>query len=115
MKSVGVRLALWYALASVLTLALLFRAGRYLLEQHVIQNLDLLNAAQLEQIKERFGPEPAQLTPAEIRERMRETNELTSTRFYIEIHRPGDAKRIRTAEDSVREAREENGDGEDEE
>lgn len=91
MKSVGVRLAFWYALASVLTLALLFRAGRFLLEQHVIQNLDLLNAAQLEQIKERFGPDPAGLTPAEIRERMRETNELTSARFYIEIHRPGDA------------------------
>ena len=68
MKSVGVRLALWYALASVLTLALLFRAGRYLLEQHVIRSLDLLNATQFEQMKERFGPEAAALTPADIRE-----------------------------------------------
>lgn len=91
MKSVGARLAFWYALASVLTLALLFRAGRYVLEQHVIHNLDLLNAAQFEQTRERFGPDPGRLSPVEIRERMRETNEFTSARFYVEIHRPGDA------------------------
>ena len=90
MKSVGVRLAVWYALASVLTLALLFRAGRFLLEQHVIRSLDLLNAAQFEQIRDRFGPNPAALTPTELRERMRETTELTSARFYMEIRRPGD-------------------------
>ena len=90
MKSVGVRLAFWYALASVLTLALLFRAGRYLLEQHVIHNLDLLNVAQFEEIRDRFGPNPAELSPAEMRERMRETNELNTARFYIEIHRPDD-------------------------
>ena len=88
MKSVGVRLAFWYALASVLTLALLFRAGRYLLEQHVIRSLDLLNAAQFEQIKERFGPDPGALPPAEIRERMREGTEPTYARFFIELHGP---------------------------
>lgn len=90
MKSVGLRLALWYALASVLTLALLFRTGRYLLEQHVIRSLDLLNAAQFEQIKDRFGPNPEARTPAEIRERMRESVELAFSRYYIEIHRPSD-------------------------
>lgn len=91
MKSVGARLAFWYALASVLTLALLLRAGRYLLEQHVIRSLDLLNAAQFEQIRERFGPNPADLTPAEIRERMREGIEPAYARFYIELHGPGDS------------------------
>ncbi|SDR89356.1 ATP-binding protein [Opitutus sp. GAS368] len=90
MKSVGVRLAFWYALASVLTLALLFRAGRYLLEQHVIRSLDLLNATQFEQVKEHFGPDPGALTPAEIRERMRDGNEPAYARFYIELHQPGD-------------------------
>lgn len=86
MKSVGVRLAFWYALASVLTLALLFRAGRYLLEQHVIHNLDLLNAAQFDQLKVRLGPNPEQLGPAEIRERIREATEFSQARFYLEIH-----------------------------
>ncbi len=90
MKSVGARLAFWYALASVLTLALLFRAGRYLLEQHVIHSLDLINAAHFEQVKERFGPVPDQLNPTEIRERLRETIEPLATRFYIGIRRPGD-------------------------
>ena len=90
MKSVGVRLAVWYAMASVITLAMLLRAGRYLLEQHVIRSLDLLNATQFEQIKERFGPDAAARTPAEIRERMRETVDLAYARFYIEIHRPSD-------------------------
>lgn len=90
MRSVGARLALWYALASVLTLALLFRAGRYLLEQHVIHNLDLLNVAQFEELRARFGPDSAELSPVEMRERMRQINELNSARFYIMIHRPGD-------------------------
>ena len=87
MKSVGARLALWYALASVLTLALFFRAGRYLLEQHVIHSLDLLNAVQVDQLKERLGPNPEQLSPAEIREHMREaTDSSYYARFYLEIH-----------------------------
>lgn len=90
MKSVGVRLALWYALASVLTLALLFRAGRYLLEQYVIHSLDLLNAVQFEQLKERLGPGPEQLSPAEIRERIRETTDFSYARFYLEIHLSAD-------------------------
>jgi signal transduction histidine kinase len=90
MKSVGVRLAFWYALASVLTLALLFRAGRFLLEQHVVRSLDLLNVTQFEQVRERFGPNPAALAPADVRERMREINELSSARFYVQVHRPGD-------------------------
>ncbi|MDB6166145.1 MAG: cusS, partial [Lacunisphaera sp.] len=90
MKSVGVRLAVWYALASVVTLALLFRAGRYLLEQHVIRSLDALNATQFEQIKERFGPDPGARTPAEIHDRIRESVEPAYTQFYIEIHQAGD-------------------------
>ena len=88
MKSIGARLALWYALASVLTLALMFRAGRYLLEHHVIHNLDLLNATHFEQLRERFGPDPASLTPAEIRERVRESSEPFADRFYVEVHQP---------------------------
>jgi two-component system heavy metal sensor histidine kinase CusS len=86
MKSVGVRLAFWYALASVLTLALLFRAGRYLLEKHVIHNLDLLNAMQFDQLKVRFGPNPEKLSPAEIRDLLRETTDSSYAQFYLELH-----------------------------
>ena len=43
MKSIGARLALWYAAAATATLAVLFVAGYYLLESYLIHGLDLLN------------------------------------------------------------------------
>lgn len=89
MKSIGVRLAFWYAFASTATFACLFLGGRYYLEKHAIHALELLNAAEFEQIRPRLGPDYATLTPAEIEERLRETTEYSSVLFYIEIHRRG--------------------------
>jgi two-component system heavy metal sensor histidine kinase CusS len=74
-KSIGVRLAFWYAFASTATFACLFFGGRYYLEKHAIHALELLNAAEFEQIRPRLGPDYATLTPAEIEERLRETTE----------------------------------------
>jgi signal transduction histidine kinase len=89
MKSIGTRLAFWYAFASTVTFAGLFLGGRYFLEKHAIHALELLNAAEFEQIRPRLGPDHATLTPAEIEERLRETTEFAAVLFYIEIHRRG--------------------------
>lgn len=89
MKSIGARLAFWYAFASTATFAGLFLGGRYFLEKHAIHALELLNAAEFEQIRPRLGPDYATLTPAEIEERLRETTEFSSVLFYLEIHRRG--------------------------
>ena len=89
MKSIGARLAFWYAFASTATFACLFLGGRYFLEKHAIHALELLNAAEFEQIRPRLGADYATLTPAEIEERLRETTEFSSVLFYLEIHRRG--------------------------
>jgi two-component system heavy metal sensor histidine kinase CusS len=86
MKSIGTRLALWYAGVSTATLVCLFVAGYYLLNQHLVNGLDLLNATEFEQIKSSLGPNAASLTPPEMEERMRSTAELASVLFYVEIH-----------------------------
>lgn len=89
MKSIGTRLALWYAGVSTATLICLFVAGYYLLDQYLVDGLDLLNAAEFEQIKSSLGPDYTKLSPAEIEERMRGTAEVASVLFYVEIHGQG--------------------------
>ena len=83
MRSLGVRLTFWYALASLLTLGCFFWVGRYLLEQHMIHSLDTGLRAEFEQVKRRLGPDAGSLDAAQINERLT-TN--ASVRFSIEIH-----------------------------
>src|SRR5213082_853782 len=86
MKSIGARLALWYAGASTVTLACLFLVGYYLLRGYLIHGLDLLNQYEFEQIKARLGPDYSSLSSAVIDQRIRETTEYASVLFYIDIH-----------------------------
>jgi two-component system heavy metal sensor histidine kinase CusS len=87
-KSIGARLAFWYAGAATATLACLFVAGYYLLQNHLIKGLDLLNHAQFEQIKAHLGDDYASLNPALIDARIRETTNYASVLFYITIDDP---------------------------
>ncbi|HEX4649210.1 MAG TPA: ATP-binding protein [Steroidobacteraceae bacterium] len=86
MKSIGARLALWYAAASTVTLACLFVVGYYLLRGYLIHGLDLLNQAEFEQIRARLGSDYSSLSSAVIDQRIRETTEYASVLFFIDIH-----------------------------
>ncbi len=88
MRSIGARLALWYAGVSTATLAFLFVGGYYLLSEHLIDGLDVLNTAKLEQIKSALGPDHARFEPARIEERMRSVTAQASVLFYVQIHGP---------------------------
>src|SRR2546430_77250 len=85
-KSIGARLALWYAAASTVTLACLFVVGYYLLRGYLIHGLDLLNQSEFEQIKAHLGADYSSLSSAVIDQRIRETTEYASVLFYIDIH-----------------------------
>ncbi|HVC02209.1 MAG TPA: ATP-binding protein [Steroidobacteraceae bacterium] len=89
MKSIGARLALWYASAATATLACLFVAGYYLLEGYLIHGLDLLNQSEFAQIRAHLGPDYRTLSAAVINQRIRETTNFASVLFYIDIHNPG--------------------------
>ncbi len=86
MRSLGVRLAFWYALASVLTLGCFFWVGRHLLEQHMLHSLDTGLKAEFEQVKRRLGPDAGVLEAAQVEARLA-TN--ASVRFSIEVHEAG--------------------------
>ncbi len=86
MKSIGARLALWYAAAATCTLACLFFVGYYLLHGYFIHGLDLLNQSEFEQIRAHLGPDYRSLSSAVIDERIRETTDYASVLFYIDIH-----------------------------
>jgi two-component system heavy metal sensor histidine kinase CusS len=87
-RSIGARLAFWYAGAATLTLACLFVAGYYLLQNQLIKGLDLLNRAQFEQIKAHLGDDYASLDAGLIEARIRETTNYASRLFYITIDNP---------------------------
>lgn len=89
MKSIGARIALWYASAATATLAVLFVAGYVLLEQHLLRGLDRLNESEFNQIEARLGPDYTTLSSPFIEMRIRETTDLAKTLFYIDIHRKG--------------------------
>jgi signal transduction histidine kinase len=89
MKSIGARIAVWYACAATATLALLFVAGYALLEQHLLRGLDLLNESEFQQIEARLGPDYSTLSAPFIEMRIRETTDLAKALFYIDIHRKG--------------------------
>ncbi len=79
-----------YAFVSTATLAVLFVAGYYLLNQHLVRALDVLNDAEFGQIKASLGPDYAALTTDKIEERIRRTTEVASVLFFIEVHEKGE-------------------------
>ena len=85
MRSIGARLALWYAGSATLTLVCLFTAGYYLLENQLIHGLDLLNKAQFAQIRAHLGDDFAALNAQLIDSRIRETSDFSSVLFFITI------------------------------
>jgi two-component system heavy metal sensor histidine kinase CusS len=76
----------WYALTATTTLACLFIIGHFMLEHHLIRQLDLLNEQQFKQLKTALGPSYNELTPENIEERIRDTTESASSLFYIDMH-----------------------------
>ena len=88
MRTIGARIAIWYALAAILSLIGLSIGGYILLERHLFDGLDLLNVSEFQQISARLGPEYQNISEPFIETRIRETTELASTLFYIEILKP---------------------------
>jgi len=88
MRSIGTRIAVWYASAATVTLASLFLAGYVLLENQLVHGLDLLNETGFKQIEAHLGPDYATLNPSSIEQRIREVTDSASTLFYIDVHVP---------------------------
>ncbi len=86
MRSIGTRMAVWYASAATGTLACLFVAGYLLLENQLVHGLDLLNEAGFKQIEAHLGTDYRTLDAPSIEKRIREITDYASTLFYIDVH-----------------------------
>jgi signal transduction histidine kinase len=87
MKSIGARLALWYASVSTLTLVGLFVAGYYLLHEQLVHGLMQLNAAEFEQVRSQLGSGHDGLSPAQASARMLQPAGTAAAPFYVEVLR----------------------------
>jgi two-component system heavy metal sensor histidine kinase CusS len=87
-RSIGARLALWYAAAATATLVCLFVAGYYLLKINLVHGLDLLNRAEFAQISAHLGSDYASLNDRVIDARIRETTDYASVLFFITVDDP---------------------------
>ena len=96
MKSMGTRLTLWYALTATATLACLFVAGYFLLENRLIHGLDLLNEAEFKQIQARLGEGYEKFDSKIIDARIRESTDYSSVLFYIDIEIPKEGSLFRS-------------------
>ncbi|RDJ99721.1 two-component sensor histidine kinase [Paraburkholderia lacunae] len=88
MKSIGARLAICYVLASTVTFASLFLAGRYFMERHAIHALDLLNESEFEQLKAGVGPAGKALSQDVLRNRVHAMMSDDLELFYVEVDAP---------------------------
>jgi heavy metal sensor kinase len=86
MRSVGARLAFWYALAATVSFASLSLAGYFTLQRYLVHHLDMLNEAEFQQIRAHLGPDHEKLSAQAIDNRIRETTEYASVLFYIDVH-----------------------------
>jgi len=87
-RSIGARLALWYAAAATATLVCLFVAGYYLLKINLVHGLDLMNRAEFAQISAHLGSDYASLNDRVIDARIRETTDYASVLFFITVDDP---------------------------
>jgi len=88
MRSIGARLAFWYAVSATLTLAVLFLVGYSLLQSRMTSGLDELNAAELRQLEAHLGADYKRLDSRMMDQRIREVSESGSTLFYISVEQP---------------------------
>lgn len=88
MKTIGRRIAVWYAFAATLSLACLFGVGYYLLETYLVRQLDALIEIEFIHLKDTLGPNYKTLPAESVADRIRQVTESASSLFYIDMHGP---------------------------
>jgi two-component system heavy metal sensor histidine kinase CusS len=83
--SISTRLALWYAAAASATLAGLFVSGYFVLEQHLLNGLDMLNKAELGEVKAHLVRGYAPDDPTFLERRLRLPSERSKALFYVDV------------------------------
>lgn len=86
LRSISIRLALWYALAATTSLACLFGASYFLLERHVLNGLDMLNVAELGEVKAHLVREYDPNDAGFLEKRLRKPSDRSGALFYTYLY-----------------------------
>lgn len=87
-RSIGVRLTLYYAIAASGSAAILFGSGYLLLKNRLVGGLDDLNRIEFVQLQRVLGPDYLALSAKEIDERISKTANAAPAIFYIDVEEP---------------------------
>ncbi|MDD5336704.1 MAG: ATP-binding protein [Rhodoferax sp.] len=85
LKSIGIRLTLWYTLAVTITLVCVFVAGYLLLQNYLIRGLDLQIASQFKSVKVHLSRGGDQDSPEFIEKALRVASNRNSSIFFYDI------------------------------
>lgn len=85
LKSIGIRLMLWYTLAVTITLVCVFVAGYLLLQNYLVRGLDLQIASQFKSVKIHLSRGDDQDNPEFIEKAMRVATNRNSAIFFYDI------------------------------
>ncbi len=88
MTSISRRLTLGFAALVTLTTASVLALGGWLLSRQMVNGLDLLNAAEFTELRERLETIPSPPEAAEISRRIREHTEIDAAMYYCQVHTP---------------------------
>ncbi len=91
MRSFSARITVQFAVVITVTAGAVLGVGRWLLWREAVKGLDLLNHAEFIEIRDRLGPHPEVLTPAEVDRRIRPHTEVDSALYFFQVRNGSDA------------------------
>ena len=86
MTSLGSRLTLWYVLIITSTVAAALLTGRILLQRELIHGIDLLNAAESEEIRDRVNKNGGVASEPEVLREITAHSKIDAPLYFFELH-----------------------------
>jgi signal transduction histidine kinase len=85
MRSLGSRLTWWYVLVVSITVVAALCVGRWLLERQLLHGLDLLNAAEFQEIVDRSGGKRQPLPEAEVLQQIAAHAKIDAALYFFQL------------------------------
>jgi len=85
MNSLGSRLTIWYVLVVTATVVVALCVGRWLLERQLIRGLDLLNAAEFQEIVDRVEKNHHMMPDQEVLERITAHSKIDAPLYFFQL------------------------------
>jgi len=87
MKSLGSRLTVWYVVVVMVTMMCAIILGRWLMVREMFRGIDLLNAAEFQEIRSRMEAAPTPLPEAELLQRVAAHAKIDAALYLFQVRR----------------------------